>query len=221
MNFFQKFDRLEVQRRSNRKIYFSIFMGIFGMIFLTIGGSYAYLTYTVTGEKINHIQAGTLVLNFDSEGNSLTMTKAVPQADSVALANNTPYTFKITNTGTINAKYSISLNNICVTTSSYLVGDTLVTPDVCVPLTYVKAGIKVGNEAYQIVNLSDTTELLKDVTIDAKATSETISVKLWLDGTTPNDYQSIDKNGNERDVLFVGGLELYGEQATTSLPDEA
>jgi len=218
MNFFQKFDRLEVKTHSSRRVLASFMIGIFGMILVTVGSSYAYLTYSVTGEKINYIQAGTLVLNFGDEGSSLTMTKAVPQTSSKALALNDSYTFKLSNTGSIATKYQVKLKSACVTTTTYTVGGTSIKPDVCIPLQYIRVGIKTGNEAYQIVRLDQGSTVLAEGVLDASNTSEQFQLKMWLSEDTPNDYQGLDDAGNARKVLFVGNLQLYGEQATTNLP---
>ena len=133
MNFLKKFDRLKVKKENYQRNLF-LLVGLLGVLCMTVGGSYAYLTFEVTGDKVNYIQAGTLVVDFGSEGSAISLVDAVPQQDGEALINNTEYTFSVKNTGSIDASYTVLLNNICTTTSSYEINGATVTPDLCIPL---------------------------------------------------------------------------------------
>ena len=88
MNFLKKFDRLKVKKENYQRNLF-LLVGLLGVLCMTVGGSYAYLTFEVTGDKVNYIQAGTLVVDFGSEGSAISLVDAVPQQDGEALINNT------------------------------------------------------------------------------------------------------------------------------------
>ena len=70
-----------------------------------IGSSYALFTKTLTGTKKVSVQTGTLKVNF-AEGNRINLSNVVPMSDSDGM-NTTPYTFTITNSGTMNAYYTV------------------------------------------------------------------------------------------------------------------
>lgn len=77
-----------------------------------IGGSYAWLTLTLSGSKSNVIKAGTLSMTLDeSTTEGITIENAVPTKDSVG-EQSTAYTFKVKNNGNIPSVYSLYLNNV-------------------------------------------------------------------------------------------------------------
>mgnify|MGYP000050353531 FL=1 len=70
-----------------------------------VGSSYALFTKSFKGNK-ESMQIGTLKVDF-TEGNYINMNNAIPMSDSNG-KETTPYTFTITNSGTIDAYYTIS-----------------------------------------------------------------------------------------------------------------
>ena len=70
-----------------------------------IGSSYALFTKTLTGTKKVSVQTGTLKVDF-TEGNRINLSNVAPMSDSDGM-NTTPYTFTITNSGTMNAYYTV------------------------------------------------------------------------------------------------------------------
>ena len=211
MNFLKKFERLNVKKTNYQRVFF-LLVGFLGVLCITVGGSYAYLTFEVTGQEINYIQAGTLVVDFANESSGITMVNAVPQRDGEALINNDEYTFTVQNTGSIDASYTVTLKNVCATTSSYPVGEGTVTPDVCIPFDYIRVGVKEGDDVYTVKTPSNGTITLATGELLAGAASPNFSIKIWLSEDTPDDYQGIDSAGNPRDVLFVGKVEINGSQ---------
>lgn len=70
-----------------------------------VGSSYALFTKTLTGTKKVSVQTGTLKVDF-TEGNRINLSNVAPMSDSDGM-NTTPYTFTITNSGTMSAYYTI------------------------------------------------------------------------------------------------------------------
>lgn len=70
-----------------------------------VGSSYALFTKTLTGTKKVSVQTGTLKVDF-TEGNRINLSNVAPMSDSDGM-NTTPYTFTITNSGTMNAYYTV------------------------------------------------------------------------------------------------------------------
>ena len=70
-----------------------------------VGSSYALFTKTLSSTKKISVQAGTLKVDF-AEGNRINLSNVAPMSDSNGM-NTTPYTFTITNSGSVAAYYTI------------------------------------------------------------------------------------------------------------------
>lgn len=210
MDFFKKFNKLNLKDKDGKRKFISLIVTVFGIFLIVTGTSVAYLMGQYVGGE-NTITAGTLVLYLPTESNGISLNGAVPKTDALGLNQTEKYTFTLKNNGTIDMKYTISLKNTCTTTDTVTINGTSVTPDVCVPNDYIKVGIKEGNGSYIVKSLAQEENLLVGVLKAGEQTS--IEVKLWLDESTPNDYQGI-VNGVERNVIFYGNVSLKGEQIT-------
>lgn len=218
MNFYNKFDKLKMKYNGNSKKIIIPLIALMAIVSLGVGSSYAYLTYFSEAENTTAISAGTLALEFSGESGAIVMNKAVPQLDEDALANNPEYKFSLKNTGTLGVSYSLYFNDICSTSSTYVVDGASVTPNKCIPFDYVNVAIKKGSGEYKVYNLkkyaSSKTATLDLANLDPYTTSDEYSMKIWLDYNTPNDYSGEDASGNARNVIFAGQVSVYGEQVT-------
>ena len=159
----------------NKKIIILIILILISILTL-IGSSYALLTKTFTSKKLS-VEVGTLKVDF-TEGNAINLDNTKPMSDSDGL-NTTPYTFTITNSGTIDSYYTISneedTNNTLDTT--YL-KYKLVSND------GYDSGIKrlkdIGTGTYRIV---DERDLLKSKNV-------TYKLYLWIASDAPNSIQN-------------------------------
>ena len=145
-------------------------------ILTLIGSSYALLTKKFTSKKLS-VEVGTLKVDF-TEGNAITMDNVVPMTDENGM-NTTPYTFTITNSGTIDSYYTIyneedSNNTLDTTYLKY----KLVSND------GYDSGIKrlkdIGTGTYRIV---DERPLLKSKSV-------TYKLYLWIASDAGNDIQN-------------------------------
>ena len=158
-----------------KKIIILIILILISILTL-IGSSYALLTKKFTSKKLS-VEVGTLKVDF-TEGNAITMDNVVPMTDENGM-NTTPYTFTITNSGTIDSYYTISneedSNNTLDTT--YL-KYKLVSND------GYDSGIKrlkdIGTGTYRIV---DERPLLKSKSVIYK-------LYLWIASDAGNDIQN-------------------------------
>ena len=159
----------------NKKIIILIILILISILTL-IGSSYALLSKTFTSKKLS-VEVGTLKVDF-TEGNAITMDNAMPMTDENGM-NTTPYTFTITNSGTMDSYYTISneedINNTLDTT--YL-KYKLVSND------GYDSGIKrlkdIGTGTYRIV---DERGLVKNK-------STTYKLYLWIASDAGNDIQN-------------------------------
>ena len=145
-------------------------------ILILIGSSYALLTKSFKSEKLS-MQVGTLKVDF-TEGNAITLDNTKPMSDSDGL-NTTPYTFTITNSGTIDSYYTISNEE-----------DTNNTLDT----TYLKYKL-VSNDGYDsgIKSLKDIgtgTYRIVDEGALLKSKSVTYKLYIWIASDAGNDIQN-------------------------------
>ena len=211
MSFFKKFDNLKMKYKTNKKKILSITLTAVGIACLIIGSSMAYLIFEAEGTT-QTISAGTLQLSFSNEGEAITLNNAVPQTDEQGLEN-TSYTVTLTNTGTIKSYYELSLSNNCTVGNSYTIDSTSVTADVCIPNDYIKIGIKIGTNDFVIK--AGTSKLLTGY-LEANG-SISFELKIWLDESTPNDYQGQTQEGTSRNVIYNGNFKIYTRQVLTNL----
>ena len=209
MNFFNKFDKLKVKYKDNPGVKISFLLGIISILFIFVGGSYAFIFKSVYTQSINTISAGTLVITLENTTPVISVNNAIPTPDDVALSDSTTYDFTLKNTGSINAKYKLSLINSCTVGSSYTVGDSSVKADVCIPAQYVKAGISKDGEDFKVVKVDSDGNIILDDGILAKLRSSSYKLKLWLDYDTPNSYNVKNKN-----TIMSYKIQLYSEQTT-------
>ena len=209
MNFFNKFNKLK-NKNFKTNITKILSISIFALLLVISGTSYAYLTYGNKGTLINTVSSGNLELTLANETSTLSLNKAVPQLDDVALEENKEYTFTLKNTGNVLTHYEIYLNSICSIEETYTVNGSNIKPDVCVNDNYVKVGVKEGNNDYTILNFEE-----NKVTLDMGEIwpdeEKNYTVKIWLDVNTPNDYNAYYE-GEERNVLFTSKINVIGEQ---------
>ena len=181
-------------------------------IIALIGATYALLTATIQGDKKITLKAGLLKVDFE-EGNAINLDNAEPMSDSRGLKTS-PYTFTITNTGTIEAYYYVSLEND--------VNNTLNEDLVKMRLT--------NDQGYDsgVVRVSDYAQSSYQITEEGKLNVDdkvTYNLWLWLDNNADNTAQgkeykskivvsSFDRPQNVKSVSDAV-IENIGENGST------
>ena len=159
----------------NKKIIILIILILISILTL-IGSSYALLTKTFTSKKLS-VEVGTLKVEF-TEGNAINLDNTKPMSDSDGL-NTTPYTFTITNSGTIDSYYTISNEEDA--------NNTLDT-------TYLKYKL-VSNDGYdsgikRLKDIGTGTYRIVDERALLKSKSVTYKLYLWISSDAGNDIQN-------------------------------
>ena len=159
----------------NKKIIILIILILISILTL-IGSSYALLTKTFTSKKLS-VEVGTLKVDF-TEGNAINLDNTKPMSDSDGL-NTTPYTFTITNSGTIDSYYTISNEE-----------DTNNTLDT----TYLKYKL-VSNDGYdsgikRLKDIGTGTYRILDERALQKSKNVTYKLYLWISSDAGNDIQN-------------------------------
>lgn len=203
----KRFNNFKIKYKKDKKKYLVALSALFAMLSMTMGTSYAYLTYVSKTNNSVIIDAGELALSFYNEQNIISVENAVPVKDQVGLAQEQEYSFDIKNNGTIPATYTITLDNTCTTGSGI---------DVCIPDEYIKVGLKVGNEDYKVIERNEKDKYIIETGSLAKGGYNSYKMKVWLDHSTPNTYNA----QNNQTIAYKGKLGLTYEQGKTNLASE-
>ena len=158
----------------DKKIIVLIVLILISIIAL-IGSSYALLTKSFKSEKLS-MQVGTLKVDF-TEGNAITMNNAIPMTDENGM-NTTPYTFTITNSGDVDAYYTVS--------NEEELANTLDT-------NYLKMRLT-GSDGYdsgikRLKDLGTSTYRIVDERALQKSKSVTYKLYLWISSDADNSVQ--------------------------------
>ena len=120
------------KKENKRRALFILFWALI-VLAICFGTSYAYINLNTTPDDNNVVESGCLKLSI-SENEGINLKDSLPMFDSSGM-NQKPYSFSITNTCTLDAKYILSLNLIAPSTSAdaknvkvALSGDYLVAP---------------------------------------------------------------------------------------------
>ena len=172
--------------KEKNKLILVIILILISLIAL-VGSSYALLTKSFKSKKLS-MEVGTLKIDF-AEGNAINMVNAAPMTDSDGLKS-TPYTFTITNSGTIDAYYTVS--------NEEELANTMDTSYLHMKLTGsdgYDSGIKtvkeLGTETYKLV----------DETLLATGKSVTYELRMWISQDAGNDIQ----NKIYKSIIVVNG----------------
>ena len=160
--------------KEKNKIIAIVILILITLIALT-ASSYALLTKSYKSKTLS-VSVGTLKVDF-TEGNAINLDNTKPMSDSDGM-NTTPYTFTITNSGDINAYYTVS--------NEEELANTLDTSYLRMKLTGsdgYDSGIKtvkeLGTETYKLV----------DETSLATGKSVTYELRMWISQDAGNDIQ--------------------------------
>lgn len=88
-------------------------ISILMVITLFIASSYALWKVTIYQETENIIESGCFSISFENVSNSINLDNTYPMSNTSGMKT-TPYVFKLTNTCTVDAKYTIYLNTLAV-----------------------------------------------------------------------------------------------------------
>ena len=157
-------------------------VSIFAILLTAMTGSYAYLSSVQKSEKYNTLTSGILKVDFNNTeegmGDVVNLNGAYPESDSDGL-NEQPYTFKITNTGTINAAYKVSL-----------IDDAdMIKEDQCSENLLSKDKIRVsvdGENAFTLSTKEADSYVVATGTLNANK-SKVHNIRVWIDANSGNE----------------------------------
>lgn len=183
-------DKMENQNKKDKKnsiietikqkeLGFTI-LSTFAILIILISSSYAVFTSTQKAKKINNINVGNLQIEFvdTDNGNAINLNGAYPQSDEEGMKES-PYTFKIKNTGSITTSFTIKLQD-----------DTdVINEDNCSNNQLDKTKIKysINDESPVLLSsIEDKSYLISSGSL-ASGESKTYSLRVWIDESAGNE----------------------------------
>ena len=202
--------KFRFSKLARRQVYVSV-LSILAVFVVILGSTYAIFSSINKSKEYNTLNVGTLEIAYDDTstglGNIINLNGAYPVADVTGLTQ-TPYTFQITNTGSLENVYQISI----------LDDINMITADGCSSNLLNKANIKVSIDGETPVLLSSLAPsyVIKTSTLKA-GMSRNHTVRLWLDEGSSNEVLGKHYHGkivissvNTKDVLAEGEMVAFG-----------
>ena len=149
-------------------------LAVLGIFFIVIifGASYGFLSTLNEGRKAVDVVSGTLAIEYE-DGNNINLTNASPLSDKAGMETNS-YTFSIKNTGTLDGKYNIILEEKDTNT---------------LDRKYVKYSIKQENGQWSTPTYLNTGLTLTSNKVIIPQEYATYELKMWLDENATNEVQ--------------------------------
>ena len=157
-----------------KKTIIILSISILTVLIIFIGSSYALFSKTQSALNKNEYQTGVLQIEYSSDS-TLTINP-IPLTDTEG-ASSTPYTFTITNTGTLDYQYDLKI----LTDSTYVANHGCANNQT--PAQYIKVKLD-DSEPVLLSNLTSGT-IISGETLAAGA-SKTYNLRMWLDISSPN-----------------------------------
>ena len=152
-------------------------VSILAVTLISIGSTFAMFTVSSKSAEYNVVKSGTLNISFDADSSStIGLNGALPTSDSDGLAQ-TGNTFTITNTGSLTAEYTVSLQD----------DKDMITQDNCSDKQLDKGFIKYNIEGTNIKLLSDSIDSTIISGSLKAGESKTFTLKLWIKEDATND----------------------------------
>ena len=152
-------------------------VSILAVTLISIGSTFAMFTVSSKSAEYNVVKSGTLNISFDADSSStIGLNGALPTSDSDGLAQ-TGNTFTITNTGSLTAEYTVSLQD----------DKDMITQDNCSDKQLDKGFIKYNIEGTNIKLLSDSIDSTIISGSLKAGESKTFTLKLWIKEDATNE----------------------------------
>ena len=198
---------------------------------LLIGGTYAWLTITLTGTKTTRIEAGTLAMEINNESEGISITDALPMSDADG-ANLTPYKFRVENTGNVSSVYSIYLDTQAIDSSAneFLLDSSNIKYSLTKTIknktdnSVISATTTIGPKLLSTV----TEEGSNAAKIDASGENDAnplpagqyieYELRLWIDENTGND--AVKKVQDDKTLLGTYAAKLRLEASQTGIEED-
>lgn len=187
---------------------------------LVIGGTYAFITFVLTGEKENTITGGSLTVTLDDTDSALgnpegdlVLEDQFPVSDAVGKTR-TPYKFTLTNSSAKDASYTIYLDESAVTDGATRMDDSKIK----IYLTN-SDGSTVYQDVTTVDSLSSTTRTVDGVSVNSRVLYSGVLAHATTSGdtTTPTS----ETFSLRMFISSEAGEEIMGQEYATKVSVDA
>ncbi|MCI8347692.1 MAG: hypothetical protein HFJ12_07100 [Bacilli bacterium] len=170
-----------ISKSFSRELKFTI-VSIFVVAIVMISSAFAIFSSIQKSNKYNTLTVGTLKVDFidteDGMGNIINLNGAYPESDSEGLKES-PYSFKITNSGTLRASYKIKILDDTDVINEDQCGNNLL------PKERVRVSIN-GEAPFTLSTTEGSGYEIKRGAI-ASGKSENYEIRIWIDENSGNE----------------------------------
>ncbi len=204
------FKEVALTKMAKRQLLVTLF-SILGVTIISLGSAYAVFTSVSKSADYNVIKVGTLNIDFGDESNTIDLSGQYPMSDEEGMKL-TPYTFKITNTGTLAADYEIFIED-----------DTdMIEQDNCannqLNKDYIRYKLDTGSPA-NLSSIADSNYKIATGSLEAGG-SVTYTLYVWIREGVGNDVLNKHYHGK----IVVNGVNTQGEPVSdvllANIPEE-
>lgn len=170
-----------ISKSFSRELKYTI-ISIFVVTIIMISSAFAIFSSVQKSEHYNTLTVGTLKVDFidtdDGMGNIINLNGAYPESDEDGL-NENPYSFKITNSGSLSAGYTIKI----------LDDEDMINEDGCQDNLLDKAKIRVSVNGNTPITLADTevSSYVVDTGTLSSMEDKSYSIRIWISNTAGNE----------------------------------
>lgn len=189
------------EKNNNIKKFIPIIVLAVFVFLVGIGYSLSAVSFDLPGNNKNTLKTGTLIISLDSI-KDLDLVSAVPTADSDGISSD-PYTFKISNTGTVDSKYQISIVD----------DEEKYTSDNCLDKKLANSKIRYTLTESETATEDDVKTLPDDgiikedlVKVDS---NKTYYLRVWIDSQAGNEVAGKHFHGKVKVKAIVGDRTNY------------
>ncbi len=189
------------EKNNNIKKFIPIIVLAVFVFLVGIGYSLSAVSFDLPGNNKNTLKTGTLIISLDST-KDLDLVSAVPTADSDGISSD-PYTFKISNTGTVDSKYQISIVD----------DEEKYTSDNCLDKKLANSKIKYTLTESETATENDVKTLPDDgiikedlVKVDS---NKTYYLRVWIDSQAGNEVAGKHFHGKVKVKAIIGDRTNY------------
>ena len=197
------FKEVALTKMAKRQLFITL-LSILGVTVISLGSAYAVFTSVSKSADYNVIKVGTLNIDFGDESNTIDLSGQYPMSDEEGMKL-TPYTFKITNTGTLAADYEIFIED-----------DTdMIEQDNCannqLNKDYIRYKLDTGSPA-NLSSIADSNYKIATGSLEAGG-SVTYTLYVWIREGVGNDVLNKHYHGK----IVVNGVNAQGEPVADTL----
>ena len=207
---------MRVSKLVKRELYLTM-ASIVGVSLVIIGSTYAVFSSVNRSKEYNVINVGTLQIEYDDTGSGLgdiiKLNNAFPVSDSTGQAN-TPYKFKITNTGSIATNYSIRIAD----------DEGMIEADGCSNNLLPKTALKYSLNGGTATLLSSKSNYVIESGTLAPGASKTYNLRMWIHTNVGNEILGKHFHGkivveSEATTVLAKNTILANNTLQTGTPD--